>query len=117
MKSLIRETTKVQNIEEKISLNNKKKTCYIQEQIATSWKCFEDQNFLTFYLIQGVRGLGLRRGSRQRDWFSVTWGMGKLGGIIFFFVCCLEILVYKKGFCIVNNFKKKKDVTKKKALR
>ena len=36
IKSLIREITKVKNIEEKISLNNEKKTCYIQEKMATS---------------------------------------------------------------------------------
>ena len=57
IKSLIREITKVKNIEEKISLM--KKTCYIQEKMVTSWECFEDQNFLTFYLIQPLsRGYG-----------------------------------------------------------
>ena len=52
IKSLIREITKFKDLEEKISLNNEKKTCCIQEKIATSWECFEEQNFLTFYLIQ-----------------------------------------------------------------
>ena len=53
-----------------------KKTCYLQEKMAASRKCFEDQNFLKFYLIQplsqgaggwelGGGGLVLRRGSRQ----------------------------------------------------
>ena len=56
---------------------------------------FEDQNFLTFYLIQplswGGEVAGLRRGSRQK-------GLQNR----------LQI-----GFSIVNNFKKKKNVTKK----
>ena len=51
IKSLIRAITKVKNIEEKNSLNNEKKRSYIQEKMATSWKCFGDQTFLTFYLI------------------------------------------------------------------
>ena len=51
IKFLIREIMKVKNIEEKISINNEKKTYYVQEKIAASRKCFEDQNFLTFYLI------------------------------------------------------------------
>ena len=63
IKSLIREITKVKNIEENILLNNEKKTCYIQDKMATSWKCFEDQNFLKFYLIQP-----LSRGGRE--WFK-----------------------------------------------
>ena len=36
IKSLIREITKFKDLEEKISLNNEKKTCCIQEKIATS---------------------------------------------------------------------------------
>ena len=80
--------------------------------MATSWKCFEDQNFLTFYLIQSLsrvgRQVGLRRGSRQKGWFSVTWGTGKWVVEDFFLFVC------KIGFSIVKNFKKKKKCYKKK---
>ena len=52
IKFLIREIMKVKNTEEKISINNeKKKTYYVQEKMAASWKCFAKQTFLTFYLI------------------------------------------------------------------
>ena len=62
IKSLIREITKVKNIEEKNSLNNEKKTCYIQEKMATSWKFLAEQNLLTLYLIQPLNGGGVGGG-------------------------------------------------------
>ena len=36
IKSLLPEITKVKNIEEKILLDNEKKTCYLQEKMAAS---------------------------------------------------------------------------------
>ena len=55
IKSLVSEITKVRNIEQKISINNEKNhTMYNRKW--RKWqqveKCSEDQNFLTFYLIQ-----------------------------------------------------------------
>ena len=68
-KCLIREITKVKKHRGKNFIKQWKKACYIQEKMATSWKCLEDQNFLTFDLIQPYKsggGVGLRRGSRQK---------------------------------------------------
>ena len=42
------EITKVKNKEKKNSINNEKKSYYVQEKIAASLKCFEDQNVLKF---------------------------------------------------------------------
>ena len=92
--------------------------------MATSWKCFEDQNFLTFYLIQplsrsGVKegGLvGLRRGSRQKGLVFINLRDEKIGWQIFFFFfffIFLLILVYKIGLSIVNNSEKKKKFYQK----
>ena len=53
IKSIIQEITKVKIIEQKISLNNKK-TCYIQEKMATSWKFFKDQTKLFGILSDSV---------------------------------------------------------------
>ena len=40
----------------------KKKTCYIQEKMAKSWKFLAEQNLLTLYLIQPLNGGGVRGG-------------------------------------------------------
>ena len=65
IKGLIREITKVRNIVENISVNNEKKY-YVQEKMAASWKCFEDRNYLTAYLIQPLSEgrVGVGQGSR-----------------------------------------------------
>ena len=61
IKFLIREIMKVKNMDEKISINNEK-NILCRRKMAASWKCFEDQNVLTFYLIWfslWVGGLGV----------------------------------------------------------
>ena len=57
LKSLIREITKVKNIEEKVSINNEKNVV-----------CTIENDYLTFYLIQPLSGrrVGVGRGSRQK---------------------------------------------------
>ena len=63
IKYLIREIMKVKNIEKKVSINNEKKTYYVQEKKAASWKYFENQILSIFYLI----------------WFSLWVGVGGIG--------------------------------------
>ena len=65
LKFLIWEIMKVKN--RRKNFNKQWKKC-VQEKMAASWKCFEDQNYLTLYLIQFLRGgsAGVGQGSRQK---------------------------------------------------
>ena len=54
--------------------------------MATSWKCFEDNKYLTICLIQpldGVRDIGGR--SKPTSWFPVTRGTDKVSSRKFLF--------------------------------
>ena len=86
IKSLIQEITKVKNIEEKISLNNEKKTCLIENV----WKTQTFWHFIWCSLWVGEGGVGLKRGSRQMRLVFINLGDGKVSGRFFFsFVCKL----------------------------
>ena len=69
IKSLIREITKVKNIEEKISLNNEKKHAIYKrkwQQVENVLKTKTFWHFIWFSFWVGVGGVGLRRGSSQK---------------------------------------------------
>ena len=66
IKSLIREITKAKNVLEKISVNNEKKhTMHKRKWQHANWKYFEDQNFMTLYLIQPLSQGGWEGGAGE----------------------------------------------------
>ena len=57
-------------------------------------KCFEDQNYLTLYMIQPLSGgkVGVGEKLGKRSWFSITRATGKVVGRSFFCPFCLFVI-------------------------
>ena len=117
LKSLIREILKVKNIEEKVSINNRKNIRCTKENDSTLkifWK-LKLSDTLSYLSCEWLESRGkLNMWAKEVGFGSDRWiGWQNLFSL---FLGLFKYVVYKIGFPLVDNFKKKKDSNKNKKI-
>ena len=117
LKSLIREILKVKNIEEKVSINNRKNIRCTKENDSTLkifWKLKLSET-LSYLSCEWLESRGrLHMWAKEVGFGSDRWiGWQNLFSLFF---GLFKYVVYEIGFPLVDNFKKKKDSNKNKKI-